>query len=118
MENKIEAAHYVVDFYQIENKSLNNEDFCLNTLHRAIEITGQKIVNIHQHKTDTEIIISAILSTGHCNISTWPERTYCAIDFYGCNNEDLKKGIDYLVNSFNPKKIRILELKRGYESDI
>lgn len=118
MENKTEATHYVVDLYQIENKSIDNEDFCLDILHRAVEIAGQKIINTYKYKPDAnKISIKATFLTGHCNLCTWPEQTYCAIDFYGCDGEALKKGIDCLINSLNPKKIRMMELKRGNEHD-
>lgn len=116
---KTEAAHYVMDLYQIANyKLLDDMDYCLSTLSKAIESVSCEVLNIYQHKFSPQgISINATLSESHCAIRTWPEHAYCSIDFYSCGEKDLKKGVDCFINAFNPKKIRMIELKRGHEHD-
>jgi len=114
-----EATHYVVDFYQIENRSLLDDlDYCVETVIKAAEISGCGILNVFKHKFHPQgVSVNATLTESHCAIHTWPERGYCAIDLYGCGDSVLSRGVEFFKQRFMPKKIEIIKLIRGNKHD-
>lgn len=72
-------------------------------------------LNIKIHKFSPQGITGFILlAESHISIHTWPERKYVAIDIFSCGEKGKPyKGLEYLKKEFQPKKIKIRELKRG-----
>ena len=114
-----EATHYVVDFYEIEDKKLLDDlDYCVETVIKAAKVSGCGILNVFKHKFIPQgVSVNATLSESHCAIHTWPERGYCAIDLYGCGDADLSKGVEYFKQRFKPKKVEVVKLLRGNKHD-
>ena len=55
----------------------------------------------------------AIIKESHLTIHTWPEFGYVAIDIFVCGEVNPYKAIPVLKKAFKPKKMQLLELKRG-----
>lgn len=110
-----EATHFVVDFYEVEDKSLLDDlEYCVETVIGAAKISGCGILNVFKYKFQPQgVSVNATLSESHCAIHTWPERGYCAIDLYGCGDSVLSKGVEYFKQRLKPKRAEVVELKRG-----
>jgi S-adenosylmethionine decarboxylase len=52
------------------------------------------------------------LAESHISIHTFPEEGSCAIDVYTCGNMDSKKGMQVLIDYFNPLEVSMQEVKR------
>lgn len=118
--HKTEATHYIMDFYDNKNYYiLDDAKICLDMLTKALELAKCGILNIYTHKfTPQGLSINATLSESHCAIHTWPEKNYCAIDLYGCGSAvNLKAGVDFFLKALQPKKTKIIKLRRGYKED-
>lgn len=72
-------------------------------------------LGIKIHKFSPQGITGFILlAESHISIHTWPEINYVAIDIFSCGEKGKPyKGLEYLKKEFQPKKIKIRELKRG-----
>lgn len=115
---KIETTHLAADFYGIlDQNKLNNRDFCLAAIFDSTAAIG-KGLNLTTHILENnKINVVATSSNCQSSLQTYPEKNYCAIDLYGAEDLDLQKGIDCLISKFNPKKIQIVEFKRGRENE-
>lgn len=84
-------------------------------LRDAIDACGATLLNIDLHKFSPSGGISgvAIIKESHFSIHTWPEYNYAAIDIFVCGQVDAYKAIPVLREGFKPKKIQVMELKRG-----
>ena len=83
--------------------------------HLIAEFWGGKIIN--SSKEIKEILLTATKKSKnvpHISIHTWPELDYVAIDIFSCGRKSQPyRGLEYLKKKFQPKKVRIKELKRG-----
>jgi S-adenosylmethionine decarboxylase len=52
------------------------------------------------------------LAESHISIHTFPEEGSCAIDVYTCGTMDSKKGMQVLIDYFNPVEVNMQEVKR------
>lgn len=55
-----------------------------------------------------------LLAESHISLHSWPELNYLAIDIFSCGEKAFpKKALEYLKELFQPKKIKVKEIKRG-----
>ncbi len=112
----IQASHYMLDFFGVDSKKLNDIKLCRKIIEDACGIAGCTILNIMEHKFEPHgLTIACILSESHCTIHTWPESNYCAIDIYGCGDSNLKEAVDCFVARLMPGNHSIKLIKRGDE---
>jgi S-adenosylmethionine decarboxylase len=52
------------------------------------------------------------LAESHISIHTFPEEGSCAIDVYTCGNMNSVKGMQVLIEHFNPIEVSMQEVKR------
>ena len=113
----IQALHYILDFFEVDPKKLNDTTLCRKIIEDACRVAGCTILDIMEHKFDPHgLTIACILSESHCTLHTWPESSYCAIDIYGCGEANLKKAVDHFINTLTPGKHIVKLIKRGEEN--
>jgi len=55
-----------------------------------------------------------VVKESHISIHTWPEYGYASIDIFTCgNNSNPWKAYQYIVETLKPKRVQVIELKRG-----
>ena len=55
-----------------------------------------------------------LLAESHIAIHSWPEINYLAIDIFSCGEKARPyKALEYLKKEFQPKRVKIKEIKRG-----
>jgi S-adenosylmethionine decarboxylase len=55
-----------------------------------------------------------ILAESHISVHTWPECEYMAVDIFTCGKKSMPyKALEYLKTHFQPKKTKIMFIKRG-----
>lgn len=55
-----------------------------------------------------------ILAESHIAIHTWPECQYMAVDIFTCGRKSMPyRALEYLKSHFQPKKVKIMFIKRG-----
>jgi len=76
---------------------------------------GASLIEIKLHHFSPNHGISgiAIIKESHLSIHTWPEFRYVAIDIFVCGKVNPYKAIPILKRTFKPKKMQLIELKRG-----
>lgn len=55
-----------------------------------------------------------LLAESHIAIHSWPEINYIGIDIFTCGDRAMPhKALEYLKKEFQPKKVKVKEIKRG-----
>jgi S-adenosylmethionine decarboxylase len=55
-----------------------------------------------------------VVKESHISVHTWPELGYAAVDIYTCGEHvDPWKAFNVMAESFNPKTVSVMEIKRG-----
>ncbi len=79
---------------------------------RACRATLLKI-DLHEFSPNQGVSGVAILKESHISIHTWPEYHYAALDIFVCGTLDPYRAIPVIKKGFSPKKIQVVEMKRG-----
>ncbi len=111
---KIQSAgiHLLVDFW--EAKNLNSVSFCRVALMAAVKACDTTLLSINLHRFSPHGISGvAVISESHISIHTWPEHDYAALDIFVCGDKDPYLALASLKKSFRPKRVNLIEAKRG-----
>jgi S-adenosylmethionine decarboxylase len=104
------------ELYGCDPASLRDLEGIIETVRRAAREAGATIVGDFANKYDKGEGVSYILvvKESHLSVHTWPELGYAAVDIYTCGEHvDPWKAFDVIAESFNPKTVSVMEIKRG-----
>ncbi|MCD6539176.1 MAG: adenosylmethionine decarboxylase [Candidatus Omnitrophica bacterium] len=84
-------------------------------LAKAAKVCQATLLKIDLHKFSPNGGVSgiAIIQESHISIHTWPEYKYAALDIFVCGTINPYKAIDVIKKEFKPKKLQVVEVKRG-----
>jgi S-adenosylmethionine decarboxylase len=104
------------ELYGCDPASLRDLEGIIETVRRAAREAGATIVGDFANKYDKGEGVSYILvvKESHISVHTWPELGYAAVDIYTCGEHvDPWKAFNVMAESFNPKTVSVMEIKRG-----
>ncbi len=104
------------ELYGCDPASLKDLRFIIETVTRAAKEAGATIVGDFANKYDKGEGVSYILvvKESHLSVHTWPELGYAAVDIYTCGDHvDPWKAFVVIAESFNPRTVSVMEIKRG-----
>ena len=114
-KNKINyvGTHLVADFWG--GKIIEDPKKIEEILIKAAQKGDTVPLKVAIHKFSPQGITGVLLlAESHIAIHTWPEINYLAIDIFTCGEKAFpQKSLDYLKEVFQPKKVRVKEIKRG-----
>lgn len=113
--SKVLGIHYILDFYECNNKYLTSVSKINNIMKMASNIGKFNIVKscFHQFKP-YGVSGVMVLKESHFTIHTWPEYQYAAIDIFLCDiNNSIGKVVEYLSNVFETDNYKITKIERG-----
>jgi S-adenosylmethionine decarboxylase len=101
------GVHVICNMDGIDFEKLEDVRFCLETMTKAIELSGATILDVIYHKFEpVGLSLNFLLSESHLNSHHYSTegKLYCDIMTCGstCNPEI---AIDYLIEKFSPKKV-------------
>ncbi len=107
------GTHLLLEFWGAEN--ITSLEKVKKALIASVNACGATLLKIKLHRFSPNQGISgiAIIKESHLSIHTWPELGYAAIDIFVCGEVNPYKAIPVLKKAFKPKKMQLLELKRG-----
>lgn len=107
------GTHLLLELWQAQN--LNSIEIAEDALIQATKSCNATLLELRLHHFSPYGGISgvAIIQESHISIHTWPELSYAAIDVFMCGKAEPSKAIGVFKSYFKPKKMQILELKRG-----
>jgi S-adenosylmethionine decarboxylase len=118
------GPHLMLDCYGCNENKLKDLEFVLKFLNDLPDLIGMhKIAEPHavnypgNPKTFDKGGISAvvIIAESHISIHTFPSHKYMSVDIFSCKNFDVEKATDFIVKSFEVKKVEKKLLNRGLE---
>lgn len=108
------GKHYIAEMWGVDSKLLDNISEIEKNMKLAVNKSEGHILNVYGHKFSPQgVSVVITISESHLSIHTFPESNYCAIDTYTCGNTFPEKAIQHLLDYFNPKDRKVLELTRG-----
>ena len=107
------GTHLLLELWQAQNlDSLEIIEEALIQATKACHATLREI-RLHHFSPYQGISGVAVIQESHISIHTWPELSYAAIDVFMCGKAEPAKSIAVFKSYFKPKRIQIMELKRG-----
>lgn len=108
------GIHIIADCWGVERKRLNPR-YLRRLAINAVEIGNFTYINDVYHEFEGGgFSIAVLLAESHVSIHTYPERSYAALDIYGCGiRGDVEVAYNYLINELKPTKVFKLEVERG-----
>ena len=87
---------------------LNNEEYIQESLSKASEVCGSKVLKIETHKFDPQGVTGyALLEESHMSIHTWPEKGIAKCDIFCCGDKSKpKEAVEYLHRRFKSQEVR------------
>lgn len=105
--------HILVSLYGISFHLLDDLDGIRTAFEEAVEACGATVLNRFSHKFQPQgVTVVYALAESHISIHTFPEDGSCAIDVYTCGAMDTRKGMDVLIDYFNPIEVSMQEVSR------
>jgi S-adenosylmethionine decarboxylase len=105
--------HVLVSLYGISFHLLDDLSGIRAAFERAVEVCGATVLNRFSHQFHPQgVTIVYALAESHISIHTFPEEGSCAIDVYTCGNMNSVKGMQVLIEHFNPIEVSMQEVKR------
>ena len=112
-KNQFLGKHLIAEFWgvKIEEDMAKIEKI----LTEAARRTGSMPLEVVSHKFSPQGFSAVILlAESHIALHYWPEEEYLAVDIFTCGKRtDPQKGLEYLKEQFQPKKIEIQKISRG-----
>ncbi len=105
--------HILVSLYGISFSLLDDIQGIRAAFEKAVEACGATVLNRFSHQFHPQgVTIVYALAESHLSVHTFPENGCCAIDVYTCGDMDSMRGMQVLIDHFNPVEVSIQEVKR------
>jgi len=116
MQQKYSGIHLIADFWN--GKIIEDQKTIKRILIESVRKAKNTPLKISLYKFRPQGLTGIVLlAESHVAIHTWPEFNYVALDIYTCGDKASPfKCLEYLKKMFQPKKIEIKKIKRGYFS--
>jgi S-adenosylmethionine decarboxylase len=107
------GTHVLLEFWGAIN--LGSLEIIEAALIKAVEACGATLLDIKLHHFGPFQGVSgvALIKESHLSIHTWPEFEYAALDIFVCGEVNPYKAVPVLKQVFKPKKVQVIDLKRG-----
>jgi len=110
---KYVGIHLIAEFWY--GKIIENEKEIRKILIAAAKEAQNTPLQVTIHKFQPQGLTGVVLlAESHIAIHAWPEINYLAIDIFTCGKKSMPyKALKYFEKIFQPKKVKIKEIKRG-----
>lgn len=118
------GIHILCDMYEIKNKEiLKNKKVLEEILVNAAKFSKAKVVDVHVPeyfvKKGRGLTIYVTVKESSFEVHTYPEKNCALFSFHTCGKEaDPEKGLEYIINILQPKKMNFLVINRGKKEGI
>ena len=105
--------HILVSLYGISFTLLDDLTAIRDAFEKAVEACGATVLNRFSHQFHPQgCTVVYALAESHMSLHSFPENGCVAIDVYTCGDMDSMKGMQVLIDHFNPIEISIQEVNR------
>lgn len=105
--------HILVSLYGISFHLLDDLAGIRSAFEKTVEACGATVLNRFAHQFHPQgVTIVYALAESHLSLHSFPEKGCVAIDVYTCGDMDSKRGMQVLIDHFNPIEISMQEFER------
>jgi len=107
------GIHLIAEFWN--GKIIEDPKKIKRILTEAVKKSNNTPLEIAIHKFSPQGITGVVLlAESHVALHSWPEINYLAIDIFTCGTKAIPhKALEHFKKVFQPKKVRVIEVKRG-----
>ena len=107
------GRHLILELWECQE--LNSPEIVEKALREATVACKAHLLDLKVHTFSPQGVTGvAVVSESHILIHTWPELNYAAVDVFTCGNgTEPAAVIPVLRQYFSPRKIQVMELRRG-----
>ncbi|WP_037572651.1 adenosylmethionine decarboxylase, partial [Spirochaeta cellobiosiphila] len=108
------GQQFVVDLYDCNPDIISHVDGVRSALLKAAELSGAHIVdNVFHQFSPYGVSGVVVIAESHLAIHTWPEHSYCAVDYFTCSKDiDWQRAFESLKEDFESSSYDVKEIKR------
>lgn len=109
------GTHIILDFYGCNPESMMFVPDVQALIKEAARLAHFSVVAEEYHQFEPHGVSGmTIIEESHISLHSWAENRYASIDIFYCGSNDfVEDGIDYLIKSFEPKRIERQDIMRG-----
>lgn len=108
MGNHVICSLYGIPFGKLDNLPLIKEAF-----DRSVEEMGATVLHKFSHQFIPHgVTILYALAESHVSCHTFPEKGSVALDCYTCGEMNARRGMEVLIEFFNPIEVSMQEISR------
>lgn len=108
------GRHVLAEFYDCKADILGDKNKIREILVNAAKIAKFTVVTSHSHYFSPGVTSFVVIGESHLSIHTWPEYNYAAIDIFVCGEKDPWGAYNYIYEKLKPKRVSVIEVKRGF----
>ncbi len=116
------GPHLMIDGYQANPEKLADAEMIkrvLDEMPEAMEMTKVLPPFVFEYTgaraEDAGVTGVVIIAESHIAIHTFPEKRFISVDIFSCKEFDLRKAVDYLVETFEIGRYDTYLINRGKE---
>jgi S-adenosylmethionine decarboxylase len=112
------GRHVIADISGITPEVLRDGERIMRVLRRALEEAGFRRLKelSHRFSSGGEGFTGVILlAESHAAFHTYPERSYMALDVFGCGSADPRPVVETVAAELNAEHCDVREMKRSTE---
>ena len=103
-----------IEYYSCAADILLSKDIVEKALLKAANDSGATIISSSFHDFKPQGVSGVVvIAESHFTVHAWPEHDYAAVDIFVCGNVDPYKALSVIKKGFRPKKMQVVEVKRG-----
>lgn len=113
-KGKYAGIHLIAEFWygKIVEDLKEIKKILIKAAKKAKNIPLKVIIHKFSPQGMTGVVL---LAESHIALHSWPEINYLAIDIFTCGEKAMpEKALQYLKKEFQPKKVKIKKIKRGF----
>jgi S-adenosylmethionine decarboxylase len=114
------GSHLLIELFGCEPATLEQEQSVGAAMRDAAIASEATVVTESFHEFKPYGVSGAvIIQESHYTIHTWPEHGYAAVDLFYCGGAiRVDEAVEVLRERFSPKRIKLLIVRRGIESEV
>jgi len=115
MKNNSLGVHWIAEFYECDQRILDNKEELEKIFLKAVEVSGATFIKKFFHQFAPQGVSGAvIIAESHFTVHTWPEYGYAAVDIFTCGEKiDSEAAVKFIEEELKAKRSETKRLGRG-----
>ena len=107
------GTHIVAEYYGVDFHKLDNEQYLVDLLKQASEVSGMTVLTTSSWKFQPSGVTAIVLlQESHASIHSYPHENRCHIDLFTCGDGNPYLGMNFLKSELKPQNTDVSIIRR------